>query len=319
MPGKWLELSIRASAEAAEALTPVFERAGHGGVVIEPEFAPQKDETDELRPALGSYSRLRAYVPEGKETETRRKTVEDAVGLLRAFDLAPMGQLETRWIDEEDWANAWKRHYSVMRLGRRWVIKPQWQEYAPSPEDRIIEMDPGMAFGTGQHPTTQLVLEMLEWLDDAGEVAGRELLDLGTGSGVLAIAAVRAGAKRVLALDVEEVAARAAGENAARNGARERIEVRHATLGAPVDGVVPVPGIDREAAFDGAFANIVARVIAERAPALSRALRPGAWLLASGIIAEREHEATEALSAVGLGTERREQRGDWVALLCRRG
>jgi ribosomal protein L11 methyltransferase len=318
MPGKWLELSIRASAEAAEALTPVFEKAGHGGVVIEPEFAPQKDETDELRPALGEFSRLRAYVPEGKETAARRKAVEDAVGLLRAFELAPMGELETRWIDEEDWANAWKHHYAVMRLGRRWVIKPPWQEYAPLPTDRVIEMDPGMAFGTGQHPTTQLVLELLEDLDDQGEVVGKELLDLGTGSGVLAIGAVRAGARHVLALDVEEVAARAAAENAARNGATNAIDVRHATLGAGIDGVVPVPGIGREAAFDGAFANIVARVIAERAPALARALRPGAWLVASGIIAEREHEAADALAANGLVTERREQRGDWVALLCRR-
>jgi ribosomal protein L11 methyltransferase len=318
MPGKWLELSIRASAEAAEALTPVFERAGHGGVVIEPEFAPQKDETDELRPALGAFSRLRAYVPEGKEVEARRKSVEDAVGLLRAFELAPMGELEARWIDEEDWATAWKRHYSVMRLGRRWVIKPQWQEYAPQPDDRVIEMDPGMAFGTGQHPTTQLVLELLEDLDDAGEVAGKELLDLGTGSGGLSIAAVRVGAQHVLARDVEEGAARAAGENAARNEAGRQIDVRHATLGPGIDSLVPVPGIERDAAFDGAFANIVARVIAERAPALGRALRTGAWLVASGIIAEREHEAADALSANGFDIERREQRGDWVALLCRK-
>jgi ribosomal protein L11 methyltransferase len=164
MASRWLEVSIRASAEAVEALTPVFERWGHGGVVIEPEFAPQKDETDELRPALGAFSLLRTYLPETKETEARRHSIEEAVSLLRAFDLAPMGELDCRWIDEEDWANAWKRHYSVLRIGRRWVIKPRWQEYAPQAGDRVIEMDPGMAFGTGQHPTTQLVLELLEAL-----------------------------------------------------------------------------------------------------------------------------------------------------------
>ena len=318
MPGKWLEFSIRASAEAAEALTPVFEKAGHGGVVIEPEMAPQKDETDELAFAPGKFSVLRTYVPEGREVAIRRKTIEDAVSLLKAFDLAPMGELEVRWIDEQDWANAWKQHYSVLRIGRGWVIKPQWQEYTPLPHDRIIEMDPGMAFGTGQHPTTQVVLEVLEALDNAGEVVGKELLDLGTGSGVLSIAAARAGAKSVLALDVEEVAARAATENARQNDAQDIITVRHGTIGDAINGVVTVPGLNLDATFDGAVANIVARVIAERAPALGRALRPGAWLVASGIIAEREAEAADALVAHGFTVERREQRGDWLALVCRK-
>jgi ribosomal protein L11 methyltransferase len=318
MAGRWLEVSIRASAEAVEALTPVFERSGHGGVVIEPEFAPQKDETDELKPALGSFSRLRTYLPDTKDAEARRKTIENAVGLLRAFELAPMGELESRWIDEEDWANAWKRHYSVLRIGERWVIKPRWQAYAAQPADRVIEMDPGMAFGTGQHPTTQMVLELLEGLEAAGEVAGKELLDLGTGSGVLSIAAALAGARRVLALDVEEVAARAARENVAEAGFGDEVEVRHATLGDAIDGVTFVPGVESEGEFDGAFANIVARVIGERAAALGRAVRSGGWLVASGIIEEREHEAVGPLGEAGFSVERREQRGDWVALVCRR-
>jgi ribosomal protein L11 methyltransferase len=312
---RWLEVSIRASAEAVEALTPVFERSGHGGVVIEPELAPQKDETDELKPALGSFSRLRTYLPDTKEVETRRKSIEDAVGLLRAFDLAPMGELDCRWIDEEDWANAWKRHYSVLRVGRRWVIKPRWQAYEAQPGDRVIEMDPGMAFGTGQHPTTQLVLELLENLD----VSRKELLDLGTGSGVLSIAAALAGAKRVLALDVDEVAARAAQENVAAAGCGGVVEAQHGTLGASIEGVTFVPGREADGEFDGAFANIVARVIGERAAALGRAVRAGGWLLASGIIEEREEEAVGPLREAGFTVERREQRGDWVALLCRRG
>jgi ribosomal protein L11 methyltransferase len=317
-PAKWLEVSIRASAEAAEALTPVFEKAGRSGVVVEPELLPQKDETDELKPVPGAFAILRTYLAQGPEAEAGRKSIEEAVGLLRAFNLAPMDELRTRWLDEEDWANAWKQHYAVLRLGRRWVVKPQWQQYDLQPGDRLIELDPGMAFGTGQHPTTQLVLELLEELADAGEVAGRALLDLGTGSGVLAIAAVRAGAHSVLALDVDEIAARASAENVRRNGLSGSITCEHATLGPAIDGVVPVPGLDHESAYDGAFANIVARVIAERAPALARALRPGAWLIASGIIAEREHEAADALRANGFSIQRREQRGDWLALLCRR-
>lgn len=318
MPAKWLELSIRASAEAAEALTPVFNRAGRSGVVIEPELLPQIDETDELKPVPGSFSILRTYLVDGAEADTGRKIIEEAVGVLRAFELAPMDELQTRWLDEEDWANAWKQHYAVLRLGRRWVIKPQWQAFTPQRGDRVIELDPGMAFGTGQHPTTQLVLESLEDLADAGEVEDRTLLDLGTGSGVLAIAAVRAGARSVLAIDVDDIAARAAAANVRLNGLSHAIAVQHATLGQPIDGIMPVPGLDHEAVYDGAFANIVARVIAERASALQRALRSGAWLIASGIIAERESEAVDALLAHGFTLTRREQRGDWVALVCRR-
>lgn len=345
MPDRWLEVSIRATAEAAEALTALFQRAGHGGVVIEPELRPGA-EVDEVEAAPGAFAVLRTYLPEGQEVAPRRKQIEDSVGILRAFDLAPMGELTFRWIGEEDWANAWKRHYSVQRIGRRWVIKPRWQAYAPGPNDLVLDLDPGMAFGTGLHPTTQLVLECLETLGDASapapapsltqrdgalpvgqraaqqndsRLAGQRLLDLGTGSGILSIAAARLGARSVLALDVDDVAVTAARENATHNGVQDVVTAQRATVGGSIDGVVTIPGLDLVAAFDGAFANIVARVIAERAPALARALRPGAWLLASGIIADREAEAAEPLAAHGFTTERRLQRGDWITLLCRRG
>ncbi|HEV2123707.1 MAG TPA: 50S ribosomal protein L11 methyltransferase [Chloroflexota bacterium] len=313
---RWLEFSIRASAEAAEALTAVFEKSGQG-VVIEPEFV-QGDEADIPIPAPGQYSHLRTYIPEGKDLAARSKAIEDAVGILRAFELAPMGDLQHRWVDEEEWESAWKHHYQVQRLGRRWIVKPSWQDYDPKPEDRVIELDPGMAFGTGLHPTTQTVLEVLEDLAGAGEVEGKRLLDLGTGSGILTIGAVKAGASSVLSLDVEEVAVRAAAENVAKNGAADRVEVRHATLGQTINGVITIPGIGAEDAFDGILANIVARVIAERAPAIGRALRPGGWLIASGIIQERERDATDALEANGLTLERREERGDWRTLLYRK-
>jgi ribosomal protein L11 methyltransferase len=314
---RWLEVSIRATAEAAEALNAIFEKSGHGGVVVEPEIV-QGDEVDRPVPAPGAFSRLRTYIPEGKELASRRKTIEDTVGILRAFDLAPMGDLHFRWIDEVEWENAWKQHYQVQRLGRRWIVKPSWQEYTPQPEDRVLELDPGMAFGTGLHPTTQTVLEVLEDLAEAGEVAGKRLLDLGTGSGILAIGAARAGAAAVYAMDVEEIAVRAATENAVKNGASDRIAVHHATLGDQIDGVITIPGKPFHDAFDGILANIVARVIAERAPAISRALRSGGWLVVSGIIAERESDATNALAASDLLQERRLQRGDWVTLLYRK-
>jgi ribosomal protein L11 methyltransferase len=229
-----------------------------------------------------------------------------------------MDDLQFRWLDEQDWANAWKQHYHPHRIGRRWVVAPSWQSYPPRPGDRVIKLDPGMAFGTGLHPTTQLVLECLERRGEVNEVAGRNLLDLGTGSGILAIGAAKLGAASVLALDVEDVAVEAAAENAAANGCAATVAVRRATLGAPVDGVTVVPGIDFRDAFDGVLANIVARVIAERAGAIAAALRPGGWLIASGIIAEREAEASDALAASRLPIEQRLVRGDWVTLQCRK-
>lgn len=317
MPARWLEVSIRATAEAAEALSALFEQVGHGGVVVEPELVAG-GEVDEVVPAPGAFATLRTYIPEGIDLDARRRRIEESVGVLRAFDLAPMDELTLRWISEEDWANAWKRHYAVQRIGRRWVIKPRWQEYAPRPGDLVLDLDPGMAFGTGLHPTTQLVLEALEDLDAGGEVDGTRLLDLGTGSGILAIGAARLGAADVLALDVDEVAVTAARENVARNGQQGVVRVERGTVGEEAPGFVPVPGYDLEAAVDGALVNIVARVIGERAPAIARALRPGAWLVASGIIADRESEASGPLRDCGLRLERRTERGDWVTLVCRR-
>jgi ribosomal protein L11 methyltransferase len=317
VPTRWLEVSIRATAEAAEALTALFEKAGHGGVVVEPELAPGV-EVDEVVAAPGAFATLRTYIPEGIDLEPRRRRIEESVGVLRAFDLAPMEELTFRWIGEEDWANAWKRHYAVQRIGRRWVIKPRWQAYTPLPDDLVLDLDPGMAFGTGLHPTTQLVLESLEDLAEGGEVDGTRLLDLGTGSGILAIGAARLGAADVLALDVDEVAVTAARENVAQNGLHTVVRVERGTLGEEAPGFVPVPGFDLVAAVDGALVNIVARVIGERAPAIARALRPGAWLVASGIIADREGEAAGPLEANGLRVQRRRQRGDWVTLVCRR-
>ncbi|MBI3972339.1 MAG: 50S ribosomal protein L11 methyltransferase [Chloroflexi bacterium] len=317
MPNRWLEVSIRASAEAAEALAAVFERHGRGGVVVEPEIVQGHDE-DDAAPAPGGFSILRTYLREGDEVPARRTEFEKVVGILRAFELAPMGELQFRWIDEEDWANAWKQHYQVQRIGRHWVVKPRWQAYERRPSDRIIELDPAMAFGTGLHPTTQLVLECLEDLSDAGEVAGEAILDLGTGSGILAIGAARLGAASVLALDVDDVAVSAATQNAAASGAGGVITVQRGTLGAPIDGVESIPGLDLTAAFDGVLANIVTRVIAQRAPVISRALRPGGWLIASGLIVDRAHEAESALEANGLPVGRRLQRGDWITLRCRK-
>jgi ribosomal protein L11 methyltransferase len=314
---RWLEASIRATAEVAEALVALFDQASDGAVVVEPDLI-HGAEADESFPDPLGYSRLRAYLPEDAALASRRETLETRVGLLRAFDLAPMDELEFRWVDEDDWANAWKRHYAVQRIGRRWVIKPEWQAYEPAPGDRILELDPGMAFGTGLHATTQTVLACLEDLDDVGDVAGRAILDLGTGSGILAVGAVLLGATPVHAWDVDPIAVTAAAHNAHLNRVGDSIEVELATLGGSIAATTRVPGRAPKSAYDGILANIVASVIAELATALATALRPGGWLVTSGIIADREAIATDALSEAGLTQVTRHERGDWVTIVWRR-
>jgi ribosomal protein L11 methyltransferase len=286
-------------------------------VVVEPDLVSGV-EADESYPDPSGYGRLRAYIPDDAALASRRATLESRVGLLRAFDLAPMGELEFKWVDEDDWANAWKRHYAVQRVGRAWVIKPEWQAYNAAPGDRILQLDPGMAFGTGLHPTTQAVLTCLEDLDDAGDVAGRAILDLGTGSGILAVGAALMGASPVHAWDVDPIAVTAAAHNARLGGVGDLIDVELATLGDSIAATTPVPGRTPESAYDGILANIVARVIADRATALATALRPGGWLVTSGIIADREKVATDALLAADLIQVARHVSGDWVTIVWRR-
>jgi len=314
---RWLEASIRATAEAAEAISALFEQAGQGGVVIEPEIVPGRD-ADEGTADPDGFTLLKTYLADDPGIDARREILESRISLLRAFDLAPMGELEWRWLDEDDWANAWKSHYAIQRLGRSWVIKPEWQEFTPEPGDIVLELDPGMAFGTGLHPTTQTVLVCLEELVGNGSLAGLDILDLGTGSGILAVGAARLGATSILALDVDRIAVTAAAHNARLNGVSEAITVEHGTIGEPLPGLDPVPGLQPIEAYDGVMANIVARVIGERASAIAQAIRHGGWLITSGIIVDRENEATDALVASGLDLVARHLRGDWVTQVWRR-
>jgi ribosomal protein L11 methyltransferase len=247
--------------------------------------------------------------------------VEEGLWYLGRIDVGKVGPLAVRSLAEEDWANAWKEHYHVLHIGARTVIKPSWRAYAPQPGEVVIELDPGMAFGTGLHPTTRGCLALIERALRPGD----RVLDVGTGSGILALAALRLGAASVLALDVSDAAVAAARANAAANGLAERLEVRHATLeGAAGEPFLPLsPGLAVLGAeigtFDLVLANIIARVIAQLAPALLRALRPGGIVIASGIIAERLEEAAAPLRAAGLTDVRYEQDGDWFTLLGTRG
>jgi ribosomal protein L11 methyltransferase len=316
LPTYWHELSVTCDPEAVEAVCELFSRYVEGGVVIEEPYTLHDDGQAHL-PLAGAPVVVRAYVPADSAGEESRARIEEGLWYLGRIDLGKVGALATRQVADEDWANAWKDHYHVAHLGARTVIKPSWRSYEPQPGEVVVELDPGMAFGTGLHPTTKSCLVLLEQTLRPGD----RVLDVGTGSGILALAAVKLGAAGVLALDVSEVAVTAARAKARANGVADRIDVRHATLeGAAGEPFLPLaPGVTVLGAevgeFDLVLANIIARVIAQLTPALMRAVRPEGTLIASGIIAERLQEAEEPLRAAGLSDIQRQQEGDWVTLV----
>lgn len=301
--GAWLELSIEADVEAVEAVSEILGRVAPGGTSVEPGFELTDEglgaRIDPTRPAV-----VRAYVAAGDPAVVERAVAAttEALGHLQAFGLRPIGELRTRRVDEADWAEAWKAHFPVLRVGRRLVVRPTWRRHRREPDDVVLALDPGMAFGTGLHPTTRLCLAAIEALADRGVLDAARVLDVGCGSGILAIAAVRLGAAGALGVDTDPIAVEATEANALRNRLARRIRVRSGSLpsGAPP--------------FDVVLANLIAGVLVPLATQLRDELGPGGTLLASGIFIDREDEVRAAFEAGGLDIVGRSSEGDWVAL-----
>jgi ribosomal protein L11 methyltransferase len=301
--GRWLELAVEADPEAVEAVSEILGRAAPGGTSVEPAFE-LVDEGLGARLDLTRPATVRAYLP-ARDADAAQRAAEEvavALGHLQAFGLRPIGELRTRVVEEADWADAWKAHFPVMRVGRRLVIRPTWRRHRAAPGDVVLSLDPGMAFGTGLHPTTRLCLAGIETLADAGRVADARVLDVGCGSGILAIAAVKLGAAGALGVDTDPIAIEATAANAQRNRLGRRIQARLGSL--PSDA----------GPFDVVLANLIAGVLVPLAPALHDELRPGGALVASGIFVDRETEVSNVFEAAGLEVTARTAEGDWVAL-----
>lgn len=300
---QWLEVALRVDGEAAEAVADLLQRYGHQGVAIEQEGIPPEAWDDgEAEPA--QHLTVRAYFPADERAEDTKLRLETALGHMSL--MYPMPQPVYSLIEETDWAEAWKANYHPLRLGRRLLIRPEWIEVETGPDDVVIALDPGMAFGTGTHPTTQLCLEALE---DRVE-ANTSVLDLGCGSGILAIAAAKLGAAQVLALDTDTIAVTATAQNADRNDAGSSITAQQGSLASVVSS---------SRRFDLMVVNILARIIIAMCDQhLGDVVRPGGWALFSGIIDEQADEVEAALRQTGLEPKARRQQGDWVLIEARR-
>ena len=310
----WLEVTVRTNTAGADLISELLISAGAKGTSIEDRFDAFSEPTDATQwdlidpsviEKMDEDTLVHAYFP--AET-TSRETIESLRARLAALTPEWLGfdagkrALEIANVREEDWAENWKKYYKPFRVGRHLVVRPVWEKYEPQAGDKIISIDPGMAFGNGTHETTSMCLGLVEDYIKPGDT----VLDVGTGSGILAIASVLMGAQSALGIDLDPVAVRVANENIERNGLSGRV---HAQVGDLVKG------IDTQA--DVVFANIIADAVILLSRAVRAHMKPGGVFICSGIILEREQEVLDALAEAGFTVERIEHRGEWSAIAAR--
>ena len=281
---RWLELTAQVESSEAEAVAEVFGRFAYGGVAIEEE-AIWGSEDEAPFPNRKRRATIRIFLPIDSSLPKKRRELEEALACLAPKNPIKLFPCE---IDEQEWGTAWRKHYKTLKVGQRLLIKPSWEDYKASADQVVVELDPGMAFGTGQHATTRLCLVALErYLRP-----GMAVLDLGTGSGILAIAAAKLGASSVLALDINTAAVEVARSNVQANGLCHLVTVEQGTL--------PRDEATWRGSFDLVVANIVAHVIEELADSLASSLKAQGILIVSGIVGGRLDGVIARLEEEGL-------------------
>jgi len=282
----WQELSITVPHEYVEPISYLFGRYGKG---VSTELAGD------------GQVLLRTYITKG----SRQRMARIDVGVRLVGSIEPIGDLIVRELPEdEDWMNSWKSHFKILRIGQHLVIKPTWLELESDtgPDDIVIELDPGIAFGTGYHPTTATCLEAME----QHITPDMTVLDLGSGSGILTIAAIKLGAEQVIALDIDGQAVSAARRNFRRLGINKQVKLGQ--------GSVPHPTA-RPKSIDLAVANISARGVVDRCPFILTALKPGGLFIASGLLNTQKQEVAVVLEPLGFSLINEWPQEDWVTLL----
>lgn len=322
---RWHEITINTTEMAIEMISNFLHELGAGGVSIEESGTLNKQRDTSfgqwyelpLNDIPEGRAVIKGYFSELLEMDGIIEQLKQSIEELASFDIDTGNPTyELRLVDEEDWANAWKQYFKPLRISDRLTIKPTWEEYAGGPEELIIELDPGMAFGTGTHATTSLCLKTLEKVIRPGD----DVIDVGTGSGVLSIAAAKLGARHVLAVDLDPVAVSSATENIKLNGLEAQTTVKQSDLlqvfresqegGAASLGVkLPVQVV---------VANILAEILLLFVQDVYDVLASGGHYIASGIIQSKESDIVQALTAHGFEIVERNYDSDWVAIVARK-
>ena len=310
---KWIEVVVHTTTEGSDCISEMLMERGITGTMI----VDRADIPDPSRPH-GYWEivdpKLLESMPPDVEVHAWLEDSPSGKALLNEFSSAldrmkpdnpGFGTLnmDRRTVSDEEWTDTWKKYYKPFYAADHLVVKPSWEEFSPAPGDRIIEIDPGMAFGSGTHETTAMCIGMLENSISGGE----HVIDVGTGSGILAIAAALLGAGHVLAVDIDPDAVRVARENVAHNGLDRKVDVRQGNL---LDHV--------NQTCDICVANIISDVIISFAKPLMNHIRPGGLFLCSGIVKERSEEVRKALEDAGYQILKTEYRGEWTAFMSRR-
>ena len=311
----WIELTVHTTTQGAEVVSDALMLSGATGTMVEDRAdIPDPDKPNgyweiidpKLIESLPEDVQVHAWFEPDAAFQERLQALRSQLDMNRR--LAPEVDLGTLAIDtvnvkDEDWSEVWKQFYKPFRAGKSLVVKPTWEPYAPKPGDRVIEIDPGMAFGSGTHETTGMCLELLEEAVHGGE----RVIDVGTGSGILAIGAALLGAKDVLAIDIDPTAVKVARENVAHNHLEQTVTTVEGNLLEKVDAQCEV-----------CVANIIADVICMFAAPLNDHIIPGGLFICSGIIKEREQDVVDALTAADYTILDIRRKGEWVAMLSRR-
>jgi len=298
---RWIEVTARVAPLDVELVSEALRSvAGEdASIVVEPAIAIS-DDADFAYEVLEAPSLVRAYLEAPLNASTKRSLRRRLAALPLSDALPPLVYREVR---EADWAEEWKRFYGILHAGERLVVKPSWEAYDAAPGEVVVELDPGTAFGTGQHETTRLCLAALE----AHVRDGMRVLDLGAGSGILAVAAVKLGAAEVLAIDIDADTVAVAEANAERNGVASRIRAAAGSLGPDW----PWPDDSAEGAFDLVVANISSTVLARLIDDIARALRPVGVFIGSGFIETNAGQVLQAVAGAGLEVAGVSEEAEW--------
>ena len=307
---KWIEVQVKTTTEAEEAVANILYEAGVGGLAIEDPndvlaFTQNEDSWDYIDPSLLNHVFegiiIKAYFPESADLLDKIELIKQNIEKIPQYNLDKgLGEVTVSEVDEKDWAETWKKYYKPKKVGEKIVIVPTWEEYERKGEDIIVELDPGMAFGTGTHETTTMCIKKKKKYIKPEHT----VFDIGCGSGILSIVSAKLGAKKVIAVDIDEVPIRVSKENIELNSVSDIVDVRRGNL---------LDVVDEKA--DLVVSNIIAEVIVELSKDIVNYLNPNGIFIASGIITEKKDMVKDALEKEGFNILQIDVINDWACII----